>query len=150
MFSTLHTNDAAGATTRLLDMGVEPFLVSSSVEGIMAQRLVRRICEHCAEQYTPDRADLPQSFTIAPKAKLTRGVGCRACRDTGYRGRLGLYELLTLNDDLRARIMERVNAPRIAAAALQSGDLYTLKQDGFAKALAGKTSIAEVIRALSV
>jgi general secretion pathway protein E len=150
VFSTLHTNDAAGATTRLLDMGVEPFLVSSSVEGILAQRLVRRICAQCAETYTPDPADLPREFDLAPGGKLTRGVGCRACRETGYRGRQGIYELLRMNDELRACIMDRVNAPRIAAAAIKSGDLTTLKQDGFAKALAGKTTIAEVMRALSV
>ena len=150
VFSTLHTNDAAGATTRLLDMGVEPFLVSSSVEGVLAQRLVRRVCEACAETYSPDRADLPSGFTLGPKAKLTRGAGCRACRSTGYRGRLGLYELLTINDELRAMVMERVNAPQIAAAAQRSGDLTTLKQAGFDTALAGKTTIAEVMRALSV
>ncbi|MBZ0172120.1 MAG: Flp pilus assembly complex ATPase component TadA, partial [Phycisphaerales bacterium] len=150
VFSTLHTNDAAGATTRLLDMGVEPFLVSSSVEGIMAQRLVRRVCPHCSEQYTPDPRDLPPGLGLQKGAKLTQGAGCRACRETGYRGRLGVYELLRLNDDLRARVMERVNAPRIAAAALQSGDLFTLKQDGFAKVLAGQTTVAEVMRALAV
>jgi general secretion pathway protein E len=150
VFSTLHTNDAAGATTRLLDMGVEPFLISSSVEGILAQRLVRRICSECSTQYKPDPADLPPGFELAPKARLTQGTGCRACRETGYRGRLGIYELLSMNDDLRARVMERVNAPRIAAAAMQSGDLFTLKQDGYAKALAGQTTIKEVLRALSV
>lgn len=150
VFSTLHTNDAAGATTRLLDMGVEPFLVSSSVEGILAQRLVRRVCEHCTERYTPDAADLPRDLELPPGAKLTRGTGCRACRETGYRGRQGIYELLRMNDDLRARVMDRVNAPRIAAAAIQSGDLCTLKQDGYAKVLAGRTSISEVMRALSV
>ncbi|VAX42834.1 General secretion pathway protein E, partial [hydrothermal vent metagenome] len=150
VFSTLHTNDAAGATTRLLDMGVEPFLVSSSVEGIMAQRLVRRVCTECGSTYHPDRADLPTDFALPPKATLTRGTGCRACRETGYRGRLGLYELLSMNDELRAMIMDRVNAPRIAAAALQSGDLKTLKRDGYAKALAGQTTITEVMRAISV
>ncbi len=150
VFSTLHTNDAAGATTRLLDMGVEPFLVSSSVEGILAQRLVRRVCSECGTVYHPDSADLPKDFNLATKATLTSGTGCRACRNTGYRGRLGLYELLTITDNLREMIMDRVNAPRIAAAAMQSGDLYTLKEDGYAKALAGQTTITEVMRALSV
>lgn len=150
VFSTLHTNDAAGATTRLLDMGVEPFLVSSSVEGIMAQRLVRRVCSECGTTYQPDRADLPRDFELASNATLTRGTGCRACRETGYRGRLGLYELLSMTDELREMIMDRVNAPRIAAAALESGDLKTLKEDGYAKAVAGQTTITEVMRALSV
>jgi general secretion pathway protein E len=150
VFSTLHTNDAAGATTRLLDMGVEPFLVASSVEGVMAQRLVRRVCAHCAESYTPDKADLPADFELAPGATLTRAPGCKACRETGYRGRLGVYELLTLDDDLREMIMQRVSAPRIAAAATRNELLSTLKQDGFAKARAGLTTITEVVRALSM
>ncbi|MCW5777537.1 MAG: type II/IV secretion system protein, partial [Phycisphaeraceae bacterium] len=97
VFSTLHTNDAAGATTRLLDMGVEPFLVSSSVEGIMAQRLVRRICEECRVEYHPDRGDLPGDFELGKGERLVRGEGCRACRGTGYRGRVGVYELLRMN-----------------------------------------------------
>ena len=115
VFSTLHTNDATGATTRLLDMGVEPFLVSSSVEGVLAQRLVRRLCEQCAEAYRPDRADLPGDFELASGQTLVRAAGCRVCRDTGYRGRIGAYELLTVSDAIREMIMERLNAPRIAA-----------------------------------
>ncbi|MBK7406078.1 MAG: Flp pilus assembly complex ATPase component TadA [Phycisphaerales bacterium] len=150
VFSTLHTNDAPGATTRLLDMGVEPFLVASSVEGIMAQRLVRRVCPECAERYVPDKADLPADFTVGAKELLVRGVGCRACRNTGYRGRLGVYELLTMDDELREMVMRRVNAPQIAAAAAKGGHLCTLKQDGYAKTHAGQTSITEVMRALTV
>ncbi|HZW11355.1 MAG TPA: GspE/PulE family protein [Phycisphaerales bacterium] len=150
VFSTLHTNDAPGATTRLLDMGVEPFLVASSVEGILAQRLVRRLCPHCAGTYRPDAADLPLDFELAPGATLVRAAGCRECRATGYRGRLGVYELLALSDELRELVMERVNAPQIAATALRAGELSTLKQDGYAKARAGQTSITEVMRALAV
>jgi len=150
VFSTLHTNDAPGATTRLLDMGVEPFLVASSVEGILAQRLVRRVCTECAERYRPDPADLPRDFELGPKETLVRGVGCRACRATGYRGRQGVYELLSMSDELRELVMERVNAPQIAAAALRGDLLTTLKQDGYAKARAGRTTITEVMRALTV
>jgi general secretion pathway protein E/type IV pilus assembly protein PilB len=150
VFSTLHTNDAPGATTRLLDMGVEPFLVASSVEGILAQRLVRRLCKQCAETYRPDAADLPLDFELAPGATLLRGHGCRECRSTGYRGRLGIYELLSISDELRELVMERVNAPQIAAAALRAGDLSTLKQDGYTKVRAGQSSITEVMRALAV
>jgi type II secretory ATPase GspE/PulE/Tfp pilus assembly ATPase PilB-like protein len=150
VFSTLHTNDAPGATTRLLDMGVEPFLVASSVEGIMAQRLVRRICAQCAERYHPDRADLPPDFELGPKETLVRGAGCRACRATGYRGRQGVYELLSMSDELRELVMERVNAPQIGAAATRASLLTTLKQDGYAKARQGRTTITEVMRALSV
>ena len=150
VFSTLHTNDAPGATTRLLDMGVEPFLVASSLEGILAQRLVRRICTQCAEHYTPDKADLPLDFPHSAKETLVRGAGCRACRNTGYKGRLGVYELMTMSDELRELVMQRVNAPQIASAAARADHLYTLKQDGYAKTRAGETTITEVMRALTV
>ena len=149
VFSTLHTNDAAGATTRLLDMGVEPFLVSSSVEGILAQRLVRRVCAECAAPYTPDRADLPDDFPLDPAATLVRGAGCKNCRNTGYRGRIGIYELLQINDTLRDLIMHRKSAPEVAAAARSADLLATLREDGYAKARAGMTTVAEIMRALS-
>ncbi len=148
VFSTLHTNDAASATTRLLDMGVEPFLVASSVEGVLAQRLVRRICEDCSVEYEPDAADIPASFTMPESGLLHRGAGCRACRTTGYRGRVGIYELLRLSDHVREMIMTRVNAPAIAAAALRDGDLSLLREDGFAKVRSGATTIQDVMRAL--
>ncbi|MBX3375721.1 MAG: type II/IV secretion system protein [Phycisphaeraceae bacterium] len=149
VFSTLHTNDAAGATTRLLDMGVEPFLVSSSVEGIMAQRLVRRVCEACAAPWTPEKGELPDGWEPRPGDRLRKGTGCKACRNTGYRGRLGVYELLTMTDELREMIMRRASAHEIAAAAKRSGDLTTLLEDGFAKVRAGVTTVEEVVRALS-
>jgi general secretion pathway protein E/type IV pilus assembly protein PilB len=149
VFSTLHTNDAAGSVTRLLDMGVEPFLVASSLEGVLAQRLVRRICRECGEAYVPDAADLPPSLGLAPGATLMRGRGCRACRQTGYRGRLGVYELLRLSDATRHMIMERTAAPGIAAAATREGELSTLLQDGFTKVREGKTTLAEVLSAMS-
>lgn len=150
VFSTLHTNDSAGATTRLLDMGVEPFLVSSSLEGVMAQRLVRRLCKHCAESYTPDiHAELPHGFTLAPGETLMHAKGCRHCRNTGFRGRVGVYELLRVSDAVRAMIMERVNAPRIAAQALKDHDLSTLLADGYAKAKLGLTTVHEVASAIS-
>ncbi|MCC6678066.1 MAG: Flp pilus assembly complex ATPase component TadA, partial [Phycisphaerales bacterium] len=149
VFSTLHTNDAPGATTRLLDMGVEPFLVASSIEGIMAQRLVRRICAECATRYIPDHKDLPDAFKLNPGEQLTRGAGCRACRNTGYRGRVGVYELLGVSDALRDLVMDRANAPEIAAKALSLGDFFRLIDDGFVKARAGVTTIAEVVRALT-
>ncbi len=149
VFSTLHTNDAAGATTRMLDMGVEPFLVASSVEGIMAQRLVRRVCAECAGNYLPDHAELPAGFEHVPGETLVRGKGCKACRNTGYRGRIGIYELLRMNEELHEMVMARANAHRISAAALASGHLSTLKDDGFAKARAGVTTIEEVLRAMT-
>ncbi len=149
VFSTLHTNDAAGAVTRLIDMGVEPFLIASSVEGVLAQRLVRRVCRHCSASYEPDVADLPKDFNLRQGQTLTSGEGCRECRQTGFRGRLGIYELLSMSTEIREMIMERVNAPAIAAHAREHGHLHTLKQDGYAKALDGKTTIGEVMRALT-
>lgn len=149
VFSTLHTNDSAGATTRLLDMGVEPFLVSSSVEGIMAQRLVRRICTECAVPHEPEAGELPVGFELAAGQTLMRGIGCKACRNTGYRGRIGVYELLELSDTVREMVMQRKNAHEIASRALKDGHLSTLRDDGFNKAREGSTTIAEVLRALS-
>ncbi|NUQ69156.1 MAG: Flp pilus assembly complex ATPase component TadA [Phycisphaerales bacterium] len=149
VFSTLHTNDAAGATTRLLDMGVEPFLVSSSLEGVMAQRLVRRICRECATPYHPEKSELPAGFEMPASGTLTHGTGCRACRNTGHRGRVGIYELLSLSEHVREMIMARVNAPRIAAAAHDEGNLSLIVEDGFAKVRAGVTTLHEVASAVT-
>lgn len=148
VFSTLHTNDAPGAVTRLLDMGVEPFLVSSSVEGVLAQRLVRRICPECGEAYTPDPADIPPGLKLGRDQTLIRGVGCRSCRNTGYRGRIGIYEMLVISDNTREMIMQRINAPVIAKRAAEDGDLLPLMDDGYAKVRAGVTTIGEVMRAI--
>jgi len=150
VFSTLHTNDSPGAMTRLLDMGVEPFLVSSSVEGVLAQRLVRRVCKHCAAPYTPDAIDLPPEFEPTEDGTLTRGAGCRECHHTGYRGRIGLYELLKSGDRLREDIMKGRSAGDIAKHALKDGTLERMSLDGFAKARAGATTISEVMRVLTV
>jgi len=147
VFSTLHTNDATGAVTRLLDMGVEPFLVSSSVEGVMAQRLVRRVCQHCAEPATLNDRDRPPDFPPAPDDTLMHGRGCRECRQSGYRGRLGIYELLTMSDRIREQIMQRVNAGTIARSAHEDGDLSLLRPAGFQKVRDGRTTIEEVLRA---
>jgi general secretion pathway protein E len=151
VFSTLHTNDAAGSTTRLLDMGVEPFLVSSSVEGVLAQRLVRRICPECSQSYSPAEEDeaIPQGFQMPESGRLVRGTGCRACRHTGYRGRIGVYELLRMSAETRDMIMQRRNSPDIAQRALADGDLSKLIDDGFTKVRAGQTTLSEVARALS-
>lgn len=150
VFSTLHTNDASGATTRLLDMGVEPFLVSSSVEGVLAQRLVRRVCPESNELYTPDPGELPPGFDLPAGQTLTRGVPSRANRNTGYRGRVGVYEMLRLTDATREMIMRRASAPEIAAQASKDGDLTRLREDGYDKVRAGVTTIDEVTRALAV
>lgn len=145
VFSTLHTNDSAGANTRLLDMGVEPFLVSSSVEGILAQRLVRTVCKHCKESYVPDRAALPPDFELPEGAKLYRGRGCRECRHVGYKGRIGIFELLMMNDEIRELIVQRVSAGRIQDTAIKNG-LKLLRADGWDKVRAGMTTPEEVLR----
>ena len=149
VFSTLHTNDAPSAFTRLIDMGVEPFLVASTVEGIMAQRLVRTACADCKTEYLPDPDELPIDF---PKAtadgsplKLWKGTGCRSCRQGGYRGRTGIHELLVNTDLIRDLVVQRVNASVIRLEALKNG-MRTLRQDGWGKTLQGKTTYDEVAR----
>ncbi|MEM7623103.1 MAG: hypothetical protein AAF235_07845, partial [Planctomycetota bacterium] len=117
---------------------------------VLAQRLVRRNCAECGAAYTPDPADLPSDFSIGPGRTLTRGGGCRACRNTGFRGRVGIYELLHMAPALREMVMERKAAPAIAQRALADDELVTLRQDGFAKVLDGVTTVAEVSRALTV
>ena len=107
VFSTLHTNDACSAATRLLDMGVEPFLVTSTVAAAMAQRLVRTICSECKEPYEAEDKDLPPDFQIEEGQVLYRGAGCRKCRNTGYRGRTGLFELMVVSEGIREKIMAR-------------------------------------------
>jgi type II secretion system protein E len=149
VFSTLHTNDAAGAVTRLLEMGIEPFLVASSVEGVLAQRLVRRICPDCKEAYeVPQRtvASLVELDEEAPETfVLYRGRGCDRCKRTGYRGRIGLFELLLVDDSLKDLILARASSGEIKEAAIRNG-MWTLRQDGWSKALAGLTTLEEVER----
>ena len=149
MFSTLHTNDAAGAFMRLTDMGVEPFLVSSTVEGVMAQRLVRTLCRDCCTPFTPHEDDVPEDFPLAEHLgngrTIYRAVGCRNCRGTGYRGRTGLYELLETDDEIRRLVGERTATNVIKRAAVQAG-LETLRQDGWRKVRRGQTTVDEVLR----
>ena len=147
VFSTLHTNDAAGAFTRMGDMGVEPFLVASTVEAIMAQRLVRRLCPDCCAPVSQDQLDLPEDFPYEKFEGQTiyGAVGCRHCRNVGYRGRLGIYELLVTTDELRQLAQEGKSTWEIKKAAIASG-MKTLRDDGWNKVLEGKTSVDEVLR----
>ena len=149
VFSTLHTNDAASATTRLLDMGVEPFLVSSAIEGILAQRLVRKICSDCKEEYAPEPEKLPDDFSVEGVTTLYRGTGCRDCRYTGYRGRLGIFELILLTDELRQMILKRSSATELCNAARSHG-LTLLRDDGWANVRAGLTTVEEILRVSKV
>ncbi len=147
VFSTLHTNDAPGALTRLLDMGVEPFLVASSLEGVMGQRLLRRICSACKEPYKPEASEFPPDFKRPKGLQLYHGTGCRECRQTGFRGRVGLYELLVMNEQTREMVMTKANAREIAKVAVAAGDLTLLRDAGFDKVRAGVTTIPEALRA---
>ena len=145
VFSTLHTNDAASSFTRLVDMGVEPYLVASTVEGVMAQRLVRRLCPHCRESYRPNPDELPKDFPNRDIKELFRAVGCRECNDTGYAGRIGAYELLISDDPIREMCGERVSSTRIRQYGVEQG-MITLRQCGWLHAINGTTSIEDVLR----
>ena len=154
VFSTLHTNDAASAFLRLCDIGVEPFLVGSTLEGVMAQRLVRRLCPECCEPYDPDRSDLPEDFpgettrggpVTGGPVTVYRAVGCPNCRGSGYHGRIGIYELLRSNAEIRELANERVPSPAVKQAAVRAG-MTTLRADGWDKVLEGITTVDEVLR----
>lgn len=148
VFSTLHTNDAASAVTRLLDLGIEPYLVSSSLVGVLAQRLVRRVCERCAAPESPDAAQLESlglDARAAGAAHFRRGRGCEVCRKTGYRGRAGCFELLTVDDEIRQLVQARATASQINAAAVGT-QMQSLRKDGLAKVAQGVTTIEEIVR----
>jgi type II secretion system protein E len=152
VFSTLHTNDAPSAFTRLIDMGIEPFLVASSVEAVMAQRLVRTICAHCKTEQKVERDYLLRIGFPADEietAKFWHGTGCEKCRQLGYQGRMGIYELLILNENLRPLILNRSPASTIAQRAIDSG-MRTLRTDGWNKVRAGQTTIQEVLRVTQI
>ncbi|MGD2125828.1 MAG: type II secretion system ATPase GspE [Desulfobacteraceae bacterium] len=148
VFSTLHTNDSASAVTRLIDMGIEPFLVTSSVIAILAQRLVRTLCNNCKEAYSPDRESL-QNIGIIPEmvgeGNVYRGIGCSSCLKTGYRGRTGIFEMMMLGDALNNLILKTSDANAIKRLAVEQG-MVALRQDGAQKVLEGITTIEEVFR----
>lgn len=150
VFSTLHTNDATGAVTRLIDMGVEPFLISSSLEGVLAQRLVRRICTHCRETATPTdalREKVRQMNGIELSGAFYHGKGCEECRGTGYAGRVGIFELLAITPALREMIVQRRSNVELKSAARSS--MMTMHQDALIKASAGVTTLDEIVRVSS-
>jgi len=145
VFSTLHTNDACGAMTRLLDMAVEPFLISSTVLAVLAQRLIRRLCEGCAIDGTPSAEDRHALGDTTLDVLRHAGPGCSRCRGTGYRGRTGIHELLPVDDAVRALVMARADAATVRRQARALG-MTSLREDGLAKARAGVTTVAEVLR----
>lgn len=149
VFSTLHTNDAPGAVTRLLDMGVEPYLASATLEGILAQRLVRLVCEECARPYKPPAEELARIDAAAKsgirRRRFRRGTGCDACAGTGYRGRTGIYELLSISDGMRELIVKGGSLAQVQDLARAQG-MTPLRIDGWRKATSGLTTLEEVLR----
>jgi general secretion pathway protein E len=147
VLSTLHTNDSAGAISRLLDLRIEPYRIGSTLTAVLAQRLVRRVCPDCREPYEPTAEEL-KSIGLPPQAglgKVMRGEGCPTCMNTGYRGRLGIYELLVIDDSVRALIAKRADTASIRKAAVEAG-MTSLRRDGLRKVKAGITTIEEVRR----
>lgn len=153
VFSTLHTNDAAGAITRLSDMGIEPFLTASSLVGVVAQRLARVLCPNCKEPYEITRDELLSNVPDFPledgeeKLTLYRPKGCFRCSNTGFKGRIGIYELLTMNEEIRRLVLQRASTAEINKAAVSMG-MVTLRQDGLHKVKQGITSIEEIMRVI--
>jgi general secretion pathway protein E len=152
VFSTLHTNDAAGAITRLMEMGMENYLVSSSLLGILAQRLVRNVCPKCAATYVPDSETI-REMEIAPEdiegLELARGEGCEYCADTGFRGRSGIYEMMMIDDEIRKLIISNTDSKIIKDKARSLG-MQTLRESGWSKVKDKKTTVSEVIRVTQV
>ena len=145
VFATLHTNDAAGAATRLIDMGIEPFLIASSAIAILGQRLARKICDRCKKPYTATPELLKSLGITTGSVTFYRGEGCPACKKTGYQGRVGLYELMDMTETVRELIIAKASSSAIKAAAARSG-FKTLRQEGLVKAAAGLTTVEEVLR----
>ena len=153
VFSTLHTNDAPGAITRLVDMNVEPYLVASTVEGIIAQRLARRVCKACCEMYSLEMHELAElmgngsgsNIAIPYGLEIPRAVGCKECRGRGYKGRVGIFEVLSMSDEIRSVALKEASTTEIRRLAVQMG-MKGLREDGWRKVAAGLTTIEEVIR----
>lgn len=148
VLSTLHTNDAPSAVTRLTEMGIEPFLTASAITCVLAQRLARRLCSECKEEYTPDEAALERiGFPYEPgrPPRLYRAKGCKKCNNIGYKGRMGIHEVLTMSETLERMTVENATADDLARQAISEG-MITLRADGFAKVLLGQTSIEEILR----
>jgi type II secretory ATPase GspE/PulE/Tfp pilus assembly ATPase PilB-like protein len=146
VLATLHTNDAPGAVARLLDMGIEPYLLSSALVGVVAQRLARTICPHCGTKYYPSDIELEQ-LDLKDKAgrPFRKGAGCQQCHDTGFRGRMGIYEVMEVAPEIR-RLIHRSAATHELRAQLEICGCSTLRDEGVALATAGKTSLEEVLR----
>ena len=145
VLSTLHTNDTASTVVRLMDMGVEPYLLVSTLRGIVAQRLVRSICPHCREEYVPLESER-RILGIEKDRKLVKGAGCRECRNTGFQGRVAIFEVMQIDESLRRAFIERVSLDEIRRLALLGG-MRTLRQAGIIKVLEGVTTVGELVKA---
>jgi type IV pilus assembly protein PilB len=148
VFSTLHTNDAIGAIPRLLDLGVPDYLVAATVEAVLAQRLVRRICSECRVAYSPGKEQLAafaDQHTAVSLPEFLRGAGCSFCRGTGFRGRLGVFELLTMTDNLKDAVSRQGSRAMLKTLSLEGG-LHPLRQDGWFKVSQGHTTVEEILR----
>ena len=148
VFSTLHTNDAPGTITRMKDMGIPTFLITATVEAILAQRLVRRVCKQCREEYTPPREvldDLELTSEQVRGKRFFRGAGCEVCNNTGYKGRVGLFELMIMNNDLRDKIMENAQTDELRTMAIKMG-MVSLRQAGIERCFEGVTTPDEIVR----
>jgi type IV pilus assembly protein PilB len=153
VLSTLHTNDAPSAITRLTEMDIEPFLVGSALDCVVAQRLARRLCERCKQPYAPDAQDLVNlrvGFDPAVSAvpTLFRPVGCTSCSNTGYRGRIAVHEVMTVSEEIERMAVARSSSAEIGRVAREQG-MLTLREDGWQKALRGDTSIEEILRVVA-
>lgn len=148
VLSTLHTNDAASAFTRLVDMGIEPYLVASTIEGVLAQRLVRRLCLSCRESYLPASGELPEDMSYVRGTRLYRAVGCNDCHQTGYSGRVAIFELLAADRTIRQLCTQQAAASELRAHALQTG-MMSLRQCGWQRVMDWQTSVDEVLRICS-
>jgi len=144
VFSTLHTNDAAGALTRLVDMGIEPFLIASSLMAVLAQRLVRKICPECKMPFKPDKAIL-EKYRLPSDQLFWHGTGCSSCMNSGYKGRTGIFELLVIDNEIRKLLTSGADSETIKQAAIRKG-MTTLFEDGLSKVKKGITTLDEVLR----
>jgi general secretion pathway protein E len=145
VFSTLHTNDAAGAISRLLEMGVEDYLLASSLLGVLAQRLVRRVCPACKAEVPDGARSIPELASYGPDLKIYEGRGCEECAHTGYHGRNGIFEFLRVTDAIRQLILKRSSSDIIRDAGVREG-MRTLREDGWRTVAAGITTVGEVVR----
>src|SRR5262249_35581396 len=148
VFSTLHTNDAPGAITRLRDMGLEPYLITATLEGVLAQRLVRKICEDCRTEFEPS-AEMLMELNLRPDdgqgKKFYYGRGCDRCNNTGFRGRMGIFEMVVMNDELRDHISAGASTDQLRSACRRSG-MMTLRESGMRAIFNGTTTIEEIVR----